>query len=144
MGAQNQNVKKISDLLPIFSKGEPLQQAIQTVQALPLTLIATLFARFQAIWPNQWNAAYCTQQICDAAADQWARSLYGINQATIMRAIDEAANTLDYPPTIAKFRKICGCTQRPEIEDYIQNLMLSTKLTEEECRQHYRQRGFDC
>lgn len=78
------------------------------------------------------GSAYETKEILDLAMEQWSRSLYGIDAESIGRAIDWAANELDFPPTIAQFRKFCleANIKTPCIVDFMTREKISEKYGE--------------
>lgn len=70
--------------------------------------IANLFKRFQAIWSHKFTSAYPTELILNLALAQWASGLSGFSSSILKKALDEAALTLEFPPTLKEFWDLCS------------------------------------
>ena len=74
---------------------------------MPMSWIITLFQRFQGIWADKWLKCM-TPDVIEGAKTDWQQALTGIDPSRIRGAIEEARNTLEWPPSIAEFLKLCN------------------------------------
>ena len=65
-----------------------------------------LFVRFTADWGNMWTARFTEPLIHDVALHDWQAMLDTLSQDEINKAISTAIVTLDFPPSIAQFKKL--------------------------------------
>ncbi len=77
-----------------------------------MSWITTLFLRFQGIWLDKWARCIPSAEILECAKRDWRIALAGFTGQEIRRGIDYARDNLDWPPSIAEFKKLC----RPVIE----------------------------
>ena len=79
------------------------------MQYQPLTdkKVKQLFMRFGAIWLQKWTSAFPTSAALTIAKAEWSEGLSGISDKSILRGITTVRQTLEWPPSIAEFRRLC-------------------------------------
>ena len=86
-----------------------------------------LHARFLAIWPNA-RIPEAGSKSWGLFCAEWAEGLAGFSPAAIREAIAECRDTLEFPPTIAKFRAVCREHERRVSMDGLQLREMATEL----------------
>ena len=76
-----------------------------------MSWITVIFARFQGSWFNKWSTCIPNEDVLEIAKRDWGRALYGIPIESINRALDESQKTLEWPPSLAEFIKLCNRPQ---------------------------------
>lgn len=64
-----------------------------------------IFKILEGIFTKKWADQFVPGQV-ETAMNQWAIGLAGLNQDQIQHAIDQCRMSLDWPPSIAKFRAL--------------------------------------
>ena len=70
-------------------------------------MVGQLFLRFSAIWGNKWNSQFTDAAIVPIIESEWANGLAGISTESIRRGINASRDSLEWPPSIAEFKRIC-------------------------------------
>jgi len=70
---------------------------------LPLSWIAALFKKFQAIYLHKWTSAI--EGIEDVATNEWSQALIGLSGEQIKIGLDNLHE--DWPPSAIAFRALC-------------------------------------
>lgn len=70
------------------------------------SLIKLIFAKFNAIWGQRW-ATFINETNFDIALFEWSEGLNGITRKAIKEALSYCRDNLEWPPSIAEFRRIC-------------------------------------
>lgn len=66
-----------------------------------------LYLRFTVIWGHKFTASHTNENFTDMWAADWSESLLGIASNDIRKAIEYCRANLEWPPSLAEFRKIC-------------------------------------
>lgn len=72
-----------------------------------LDLAKKLYLRFSVIWGIKLTNQYPTVELIDMWAQDWYEGLVGVDISTMKSSIEYCRNNLEWPPSIAEFRKIC-------------------------------------
>lgn len=70
-------------------------------------LISILFMKFNAIWGHKWTSGLQDNESFLIALSEWKEGLRGIKSESMKLAISHCRNMLEWPPSIAEFRKLC-------------------------------------
>jgi len=70
-------------------------------------LVRTLYARFCSIYGEKFVKEYHDKPFIQIWWEEWEDGLKGINVEDIKTALDYCRLNLEWPPSIAEFRKIC-------------------------------------
>ena len=70
---------------------------------IPLTWVAALFKKFQAIYLHKWTSAI--EGIEDTAISEWSQALAGITGEQIKVGLDNLSE--DWPPSAIAFKALC-------------------------------------
>ncbi len=70
---------------------------------IPLTWVAALFKRFQALYLHKWTSAI--EGIEDLAVTEWSQALSGITGEQIKTGLANLDS--DWPPTAIAFKALC-------------------------------------
>jgi hypothetical protein len=65
-----------------------------------------LFYHFTAIWGHKWVSNMQDEHVHDLALRHWQQVLDELSDEQISKACAKAKNTLDWPPSIAQFKKL--------------------------------------
>jgi len=68
--------------------------------------VIELFANFAASWGNKWTSNMADTIVREVAFKIWQAMLDTLSQDEINIAISAAIATLDFPPSIAQFKKL--------------------------------------
>jgi len=68
--------------------------------------IDQLFARFGAIYSHKWTRSFTSHEMWELAKGEWAHGLRGFSTDMILRGIEAAKFRLEWPPSIAEFRRL--------------------------------------
>lgn len=80
-----------------------------------------LYLRFSTIWPEKFVKPYHTEEFISVWYQEWAEGLEGIKAEHIKKALDYCKMNLDWPPSIAEFRRYCEKVMGlPTLEEALQ------------------------
>ena len=69
--------------------------------------VGQLFIRFGAIWGNKWKAQFSDAATIEIIESEWAQGLAGLSDDAIMNGIATSRESLEWPPSIAEFKRLC-------------------------------------
>lgn len=69
-----------------------------------------LYLRFSSIWGHKFTSNHTDVNFVSMWMSDWAESLSNVSEEVIKSAIDNCKNTLEWPPSIAEFLKLCDRT----------------------------------
>ena len=74
-----------------------------------LSVMDSLFSRFDATYPSRWRAAFTSEQAVANWRDVWAGVFAdeGITPVEIQRGLKACLKTYDWPPSLTEFLKVC-------------------------------------
>lgn len=85
------------------------------------TLVNMIFARFMAIYGHKFKSCFETQDEIRIAKREWALSIGGIPETTLVKAVDQCKESLAWMPTISEFLSIINALKPddgiPEVRD---------------------------
>lgn len=77
--------------------------------------------KFNAIWGHKWNSNFQDEESFLIALSEWKEGLSGVLPESMTRAIEHCRSTLEWPPSIAEFRKLClRANGFPSVEEIMQ------------------------
>ena len=123
-----------NDGLTVMSNSSSLSLTASTRHsAVPVAWVERLHARFLAIWPSA-SIPQAGTKSWDMFCAEWAEGLAGFSPTAIREAIAECRDTLEFPPSIAKFRAVC--------REHERRLMLEARQHDEmtEAREPWHER----
>ena len=77
----------------------------------PIDWVKILYTRFDAIYSHKFKKDNHDEIFLHGWWEQWSEGLAGIKPSTIKEALAYCRNNLDWPPSIAEFRRICEKSQ---------------------------------
>ncbi len=66
-----------------------------------------LYARFASAWGRRFVENHPTEDFVGIWCDDWSRALAGISRDVILTALDECRLTMDWPPVLSEFLRMC-------------------------------------
>lgn len=69
-------------------------------------LIDLLYLRFCTIYGHKFSKGH-TDDLIKLWCSDWKKGIYGIDELTLKKSIDYCLMNLEWPPSIAEFRRIC-------------------------------------
>ena len=66
-----------------------------------------IFLNFVAIYGPKYKSAFATQELMELTESHWSDALKNIDLDIIKKTILRCRDTLEWPPSIAEFRKLC-------------------------------------
>jgi hypothetical protein len=77
------------------------------MEKLPLELTKALHMRFMSIFGEKFSKLFASDAFIQIWWEEWSQGMAGINPKHIKVALDYCRMNLEWPPSIAEFRKIC-------------------------------------
>lgn len=74
---------------------------------LSIKLTQLLYTRFCTIWADKFVKDYHTPQFISLWWEDWSEGLAGIDPSEIKDALNYCRTNLEWPPSMAEFRRIC-------------------------------------
>lgn len=77
------------------------------MEKLPLDLSKLLYLRFTSLYGEKFTRNYPSDQLVELWWEDWSEGLAGIKPESIKDAIQHCRTNLEWPPSLAEFRRIC-------------------------------------
>lgn len=88
------------------------------MENLSLELTKKLYLRFCTIWGEKFVKPYHTEEFTKVWWDDWSEGMAGIKPENIKDGLTHCKMELEWPPSLAEFRKICERSSgMPSLED---------------------------
>lgn len=109
----DQNQMKLGDM-------EIVTEAKSRINKIPLLWIKKLFCEFGSIWLQKWYSNFLNERETIECAKNWQEALDGMPANAIKEAISYCRDNLEWPPSIAEFRRLCLKQYLPSVDETIQ------------------------
>ena len=100
-------MESISNHLASLEQTTSQKDTATCYQPIDSKRIGHLFIRFGAIWGNKWKAQFSDAATIEIIESEWSQGLAGLSDAAIMNGIAISRGALEWPPSIAEFKRLC-------------------------------------